>query len=73
MPIVGLRPVANFLAMLFVGTALLPAEALLRKSIIVTQATDVEVTISPDRKTILADIQGMIYSLPFSGGAANSV
>jgi len=73
MPIVGLRPVANFLAMLFVGTALLPAEALLRKSIIVTQATDVEVTISPDRKTILADIQGMIYSLPFSGGAAKTL
>jgi Tol biopolymer transport system component len=73
MPIVVLRAVANFLAILFFSAALLPAEVLLRKSIMVTQATDMEVTVSPDRKVILADIQGMIYSLPFSGGAAKAL
>jgi Tol biopolymer transport system component len=73
MPIVGLRAIANFLAILFFSVALLPAEVPLRKSIMVTQATDMEVTVSPDRKAILADIQGMIYSLPFSGGAAKAL
>jgi Tol biopolymer transport system component len=73
MPIVGLKAVANFLAIVFFSAALLPAEARLGKSIMVTQATDMEVTVSPDHKVILADIQGMIYSLPLSGGAAKAL
>ena len=27
-----------------------------------------EITVSPDGKTILADLQGLIYSMPFTGG-----
>src|ERR1700677_1026471 len=68
MPIVGLKAVANFLAIVFFSAELLPAEARLGKSIMVTQATDMEITISPDGKTILADLQGLIYTMPFAGG-----
>ena len=44
-----------------------------RGSIVVSEVTDSEVTLSPDHKTILADIQGMIYSIPFAGGAAKKL
>jgi Tol biopolymer transport system component len=37
-------------------------------AITVTQGTDMEITVSPDGKTILADLQGLIYSMPFAGG-----
>ncbi len=40
------------------------------KSITVSQVTDTQVTVSPDHKLLLADIQGIIYSMPFAGGAA---
>ena len=32
-----------------------------------------QVTVSPDRKTILADIQGLIYAIPFTGGAGKQL
>jgi Tol biopolymer transport system component len=43
------------------------------KTIAVTECTDTQVTVSPDHKTILADIQGMIYSLPITGGDAKQL
>jgi Tol biopolymer transport system component len=69
MPTSGLRTAANLSVVLLI-TAALHAAVPLQKTILVTQATDAEITVSPDHKTILADIQGMIYSLPFSGGTA---
>jgi Tol biopolymer transport system component len=41
--------------------------------ITVTQGTDMEVTVSPDRKLILADLQGLIYSIPYAGGVAHQL
>src|SRR5947209_19683645 len=38
------------------------------KTITVSEGTDMQVTVSPDHKTILADIQGLIFSIPFTGG-----
>ena len=52
---------------------LLMAETTPAKLIPVTEGTDMQVAVSPDRKTILADIQGLIFSLPFSGGAAKQI
>jgi len=43
------------------------------KTITVSEGTDMQVTISPDRKTILADIQGLIFSIPASGGTAKQL
>ncbi|MGI4758432.1 MAG: hypothetical protein ACRYGF_16475, partial [Janthinobacterium lividum] len=40
------------------------------KTITVSEVTNAQVTVSPDRQTILADIQGLIYSIPMSGGNA---
>ena len=39
-------------------------------SITVNEGTDMQVTVSPDHKTMLADIQGLIFSMPMAGGAA---
>ena len=44
-----------------------------RGSIVVSEVTDGEVTVSPDHKTILADIQGIIYSIPSAGGVAKKL
>jgi Tol biopolymer transport system component len=41
--------------------------------ITVTEGTNVQITVSPDGKTILANIQGLIYSMPSAGGAARQV
>jgi len=43
------------------------------KTITVGEGTDMQVTISPDHKTILADIQGLIFSIPFTGGAGKQL
>src|ERR1700712_5454281 len=40
------------------------------KTITVSEATDSQITVSPDHKTILMDLQGLIFSMPFSGGPA---
>src|SRR5215469_18898885 len=44
-----------------------------QKTITVTEGTDMAVTVSPDRKTILADIQGLIFAIPFNGGAGKQL
>ncbi len=36
----------------------------------VSEVTNSQITASPDGKTVLADIQGMIYSMPSAGGKA---
>ena len=58
-------------------TSLLPqsapaakAAAPVAKSITVTEGTNMQVTASPDGKTLLINIQGLIYSMPAGGGAA---
>src|SRR5580765_2671529 len=44
-----------------------------QKTITVGEGTDMQVTISPDHKTILADIQGLIFSIPATGGAGKQL
>src|SRR5579875_2168408 len=41
-----------------------------RNSITVTEGTDMQVTASPDGKTLLINVQGLIYSMSAGGGAA---
>ena len=43
------------------------------KLITVHEGTDMAATISPDHKTILLDLQGLIYSLPAAGGTAKQI
>ncbi|SFR99819.1 component of the Tol biopolymer transport system [Granulicella pectinivorans] len=43
------------------------------KVITVHEGTNMAVTVSPDHRTILMDLQGMIYAIPFAGGAAKRV
>jgi Tol biopolymer transport system component len=58
---------APLLVLSFAATVL-EAVVPVHKTITVTQGTDMEVTVSPDHKTVLADLQGMIYAIPFAGG-----
>src|SRR5882762_8654416 len=43
------------------------------KKITVNEGTNLAVTISPDHKMLLIDLQGMLYSLPVTGGKATQV
>lgn len=43
------------------------------KTITVSEGTDMAVTVSPSRKTMLMDVQGLIFSMPFGGGAAKQI
>jgi Tol biopolymer transport system component len=43
------------------------------KTITITEGTDVFVTLSPDYKTIIAELQGLLYSMPASGGHATQI
>jgi Tol biopolymer transport system component len=65
------KVIALFLVSVLTGT--ITAAAPPHKTILVTQGTDMQATVSPDRKTILIDLQGLIYSLPFSGGKAKQI
>ena len=39
----------------------------------VNEGTDMALTVSPDHRTILIDLQGMLFSLPIEGGKAKQV
>jgi dipeptidyl aminopeptidase/acylaminoacyl peptidase len=42
-------------------------------SVTVNEGTNIAATLSPDRKTIVMDLQGVLWSLPFEGGAAKAL
>jgi Tol biopolymer transport system component len=43
------------------------------QTITVTEATDMAATVSPDHSTIVMDVQGVLWSMPVSGGAARQL
>ena len=43
------------------------------KTITISEGTDMAVTVSPDQKVILMDLQGLLYSMPITGGAAKQI
>jgi len=49
------------------------AEAVKTKIITVNEGTDLAVAVSPDHKTIVMDLQGLLYSLPVAGGKAKQL
>jgi Tol biopolymer transport system component len=61
------------LALFSTASTLIAADGLQKKTITVTEGTDMAVTVSADHKTILADIQGLIFAIPFSGGAGKQL
>ncbi len=61
------------LALFSSAATLIAADGVKPKTITVTEGTDMAVTVSPDRKTILADIQGLIFAIPFNGGAGKQL
>ena len=73
MSIAGLRSVAKLWAGVCMVSTVAAAAVPVHGGITVTQGTDMEVTVSPDRKLILADLQGLIYSIPYAGGVAHQL
>ncbi len=47
--------------------------ALNAQTITITEGTNIAATVSPDQKTIVMDLQGSLWSIPFSGGAAKQL
>ena len=43
------------------------------KMITISEGTDMAITVSPDHKTIIMDLQGLLYSMPIAGGAAKQI
>ena len=43
------------------------------RTITVQEGTNLAITVSPDHKTIVMDLQGMLYALPIGGGPAKQV
>ena len=73
MKVLGINAVGSSSAFLVFTSIILHAAVPVRQTITVTEGTDMQVSVSPDRKTVLADIQGIIYSLPFTGGPAKAL
>jgi len=44
--------------------------AAMRRTVTVTQGTNLAATVSPDRRTIIIDLQGSLWAIPFQGGSA---
>jgi Tol biopolymer transport system component len=73
---IELRGLAAFAAGLAMAASVpLSAQTAATKSgvLTVSEGTDIALTVSPDHKTILFDLQGMIYSLPAAGGKAKQI
>ena len=47
-----------------------PAE---EKTITISEGTNVFVTVSPDHKKMIADLQGLLFAIPFEGGRATQI
>ena len=43
------------------------------KTLVVHEGTNLALTLSPDHKTIVMDLQGMLYALPIKGGTAKQL
>ena len=43
------------------------------RTIKVTEGTNISATVSPDQRTIVMDLQGILWSLPFAGGQAKAL
>lgn len=43
------------------------------KIITISEGTDMAITVSPDRKSMLMDLQGLIFKVPFTGGKATQI
>jgi len=43
------------------------------KLITISEGTDTQITVSPDQKTVIADLQGLLFSMPITGGAAKQL
>jgi Tol biopolymer transport system component len=72
MPVSAHAALGTPIAILVLASAL-HAAAPSRKTIPVSEGTDMQAAVSPDKKTVLIDLQGMIYSLPFGGGPAKQL
>jgi Tol biopolymer transport system component len=46
---------------------------LAKKTVTVTEGTNIAATVSPDQKTIVMDLQGSLWSIPFEGGTAKQL
>src|SRR5260370_5888887 len=55
-------------SLLFCGYALVPAQR-----VTVTEGTNMAATVSPDQSTIIVDLQGSLWSIPFKGGTARQL
>ena len=53
-------------AWLAFGAAVLLGQV--HKTVTVTEATSMSLTLSPDHKTVVADVQGSLWAIPMSGG-----
>src|SRR5579871_2063728 len=60
------RAILVGLVLLFAGAA----TTSVKRTVTVTEGTNVNITISPDRKTIIMDLQEALWSLPVAGGTA---
>ncbi len=61
------------LAGLAAGAAVAARFATQTATVTVTQATNVAATLSPDRGTLILDVQGVLFSLPANGGTAKAL
>jgi hypothetical protein len=43
------------------------------KTITIAEGTDMAATVSPNHKTVILDLQGLLYSIPMAGGAAKQI
>jgi Tol biopolymer transport system component len=75
MPQTVIRSSALFIsALLFIFSNCATAAAVDKEKVItISEGTDVFVGVSPDHKTIIADLQGLLYSLPINGGIAKQI
>jgi Tol biopolymer transport system component len=66
---------ACFTSISLAQTAAKPAAAPAAKvkTITVSEGTDMDVTVSPDHRTMLMDLQGITFSLPIAGGVAKPI
>src|SRR5882757_4107135 len=56
-----------------IAASLHAAPSAKEKAITISEGTDSQIAISPDHKTIIVNLQGLLYAMPITGGAAKQI
>jgi Tol biopolymer transport system component len=68
-----MKPPKLSFPLFWLATATLIGQTTAKRTVTVSEGTNIAATVSPDQSTIVADLQGVLWSIPLQGGTAKQL